>query len=146
MMMAVLEGIYRVVDMDQVVFALIDQKSKTLRAKLMIGQRRESIIKHQPSEVSSGEYLRQLLTKGEADWITRENCKQFRGKNIDPLIVKLGAQEFFVHPILMRDKAIGIIYADRFSSKLRFNKAHFRSFQHLADHASLAFRILSNQN
>ena len=145
-MMAVLEGIYRVVDMDQVVFALIDQKSKTLRAKLMIGQRRESIINHRASEVSTGEYLGHLLAKGESDWITPENCKQAQSKNVDPLIVKLGAKEFFVHPIKMRDKAIGIIYADRCSDKSCFNRANFQSFRHLADHASLAFRVLSNQS
>jgi hypothetical protein len=112
----------------------------------MIGQRRDSIINHQASEVATGEYLSHLLAKGEADWITRESCKQFQTNTIDPLIVKLGAKEFFVHPIKMRDKAIGIIYADRCANKLHFSRANFQSFRHLADHASLAFRILSNQN
>jgi|TARA_B110000908_G_C10067910_1_gene363719 hypothetical protein len=44
-LMAVLEAIYRVLEMDQVVFATINPKSKRLQAKLMIGKRKASKLR-----------------------------------------------------------------------------------------------------
>ncbi len=142
-LMAVLEGIYRVLDMDQVVFAVVSPKSNKLKAKLMIGKRRESIIRSENKDFTTGEYLKQLMASGESSYVNSKKLKEFSKEAIDPLIKQLGAQEFFINPITINNRSIGVIYADRYARQTPFTKANFKSFCHLAEHSTLAFKILS---
>lgn len=143
LLMAVLEGIYRVLNMDQVVFALIEQGSNALRVKYMIGNQREAIMEKKITNTGNGKFLRQIIAKGEPSWITEKILFQTPAEARNPLIQHLGAQEFFVSPIVINKKAIGVIYCDRSSSNIKLGKDNLQSFGHLCEHAALAFRILS---
>lgn len=144
-LMAVLEGVYRVINMDQVLFAVIDSKTMTLNAKLMIGKRRESIIKSKHQEYTTGKWLKQLLASAEPKWVTEKKINEFQKVAIDPLIIQLGAKEFFINPIIIKNRPIGIIYADRYVHQVPFTGQNLHSFCHLSNHATLAFKILSHK-
>ena len=154
-LMAVLEAIYRVLELDQVVFATINPKSKRLQAKLMIGKRKASFIdRARNTEVLQGQMnpsLRNWFTGAEAVWMKDADLNKAANKKIDPLITELAAKEFFVSPIAVSQtspqstRPIGLIYADRFSLHRPLIGENLRSFEHLSNHAALAFKFLSRK-
>lgn len=154
-LMAVLEAIYRVLEMDQVVFAMINPKSKRLQAKLMIGKRKDSFIDQASNTVvlqgQMNPCLRSWFTGAEAVWMTEPDLKKPANNRIDPLITELAAREFFVSPIAVTQtstqstRPIGLIYADRFSLHRPLTDENLQSFEHLSDHATLAFKFLSRK-
>jgi len=162
-LMAVLEAIYRVLEMDQVVFATINPRNKRLQAKLMIGKRKDSFIDEAVNSSSAvaqmNPALGQWFSDGDAVWMNDVALRQPANRGIDPLITELAAKEFFVSPIALSSntvkpitempstikRPIGIIYADRFSQQKQLTTENLRSFAHLADHAALAFKFLSRR-
>ena len=109
----------------------------------MIGKRRESIINSENKEYTTGEYLKQLLANDQPKWVTAKKLKALKNESLDPLITQLGASEFFINPISIPGRSIGIIYADRYAHQVPLTGENLHSFCHLADHATLAFKILS---
>jgi HD-like signal output (HDOD) protein len=154
-LMAVLEAIYRVLEMDQVVFATINPKSKRLQAKLMIGKRKASFIDRAGNtgalQDQMNPSLRSWFTGDEAVWMKDTDLNKAANKNIDPLITELAAREFFISPIAVSQtspqstRPIGLIYADRFSLHCPLTDENLRSFEHLSNHATLAFKFLSRK-
>ena len=153
-LMAVLEGIHHTLDMDQVVFALTNPKNCTLQAKYMTGKQWDSatadaqvdILNILDNEKTTGKFLRQLLDNSEPLWATEDFNKQFTKDDFDPILRKLGASEFLLHPIFLNNNPIGIVYADRHISKIPITEDEFQSFARLADYSTLAFIILSQKN
>ncbi len=142
-LLTALEGIYRVLEMDQVVFAVADSKQARLHAKIMIGKRRDSIINSKSKGHSTGEYLKQLLATDEPQWMTSKKLLGLKKDAIDPLLTELGAAEFFIYPIVVRGRPIGVVYADRYAHQTPLRRENLQSFCHLAEHSALAFKILS---
>ena len=141
-LMAILEGIYRVSDMEQVVFAIVNRKTGCLEPKFMIGKCRDAIMNHPTKETTNGDQLDYVLSQGTPYW-NQTNKNKFPSHAIDPLIRQLGAKDYFINPIMLQTKAIGVVYADRHNNPNPLSKSDFQSFCHLSDHASLAFKILS---
>ncbi len=139
--MAVLEGIYRVVEMDTVVFALVDRKTKGLIPKLMLGSERDHIMSKTAFPMTDGEFTSYLGNLSAPAW-HKPGVKTYQGKP-DPLISLLDAQEFFISPITIGDRVIGAIYANRQHQKKSLTASNLQSFCHLSGHVTLAFKILS---
>ena len=145
MLMAVIEGIYRVYKMDQVVFALIDHRNRKLQVKYMLGERRDEILGSSDQSKCSGEFLALLIKRNEAELFTKDDLGNFSSEAMDPLIRKLGAESFLVSPVSMQNKMIGIVYADRSTSCEPFDQKLFQGFCHFAIHATLAFNLLQSR-
>ena len=144
-LMAALEGIYRVLNADQVVFAVINPKTSTLQVKLMIGKRRDAIINRENKEHSTGTCLKQIFASTRPEWMTPAKIHEFDRDDLDPLINQLGAAEFFINPVSVQGRPIGVIYADRYAHQVPFTQKDLDSFSHLAEHATLSFKVLAKQ-
>ncbi len=143
MLMAVLEGVYRVIEMDTVVFALVDKQTKSLRAKLMLGAQRDDVMDKKVSVVSDGTFLNYLHALTDPAW-HKPGLRNYVGPP-DPLISMLDNQEFFISPVNLNGRLLGAVYASRHKSKKPLTAANLQSFSHLCDHVSLAFRVLANR-
>lgn len=138
--MAVLEGIYRVLAMDTVMFAVVNPSTQHLVAKFMLGHARDEVMTRKLLP-GTGAYL-SFLQQAEGAFWHSEAVPAYRGA-ADPLIQSIGAREYFVHPVVLKDRLIGVVYADRAVSQQHFSAANLQTFIHLCDHVSLAFKILS---
>jgi hypothetical protein len=138
--MAVLEGVYRVLDMDNMMFAVVKRDTQQLLAKFMLGQGRDEVLNRKLLP-GNGDYLA-FLQKAESSFWHSEAVPAYRGTP-DPLIHLLAATEYFVHPVVLKNRLLGIVYADRQVSKEAFSASNLQSFTHLCDHVTLAFKILS---
>jgi len=120
-----------------------DREQLMLRARIMIGKRREAIVGSKNIGRTTGEYLKRLLDASEPEWMTSEMLQDLKQHAMDPLIKELGATEFFIYPVVVRGRHIGIVYADRYAHQTPLTSENLQSFCHLAEHAALAFKILS---
>ena len=142
MVMAVLEGIYRVIEMETVVFALVDNKTKTLKPKFMLGPRRDEVMSKSTFPATDGEFLKYLNSLTAPAWHKPGN-QPFNGQP-DPLIHLSGTREYFVSVVTLSDRVLGAIYASKSADKKALTDENLQSFSHLCDHMTLAFRILAN--
>ncbi|MBV1877104.1 MAG: HDOD domain-containing protein [Pseudomonadales bacterium] len=142
-LMAVLEGIYRVLKMDQVVFALIDKRSNQLCVKHMLGKRRAVVMNPTSNAYGLSEFSKKILEQGKPTWCNQENTRHFETSKNDSLIKLLAADEYLISPVQLNTRVIGLVYADRYKDQTPFVDANLQSFSHLCSHASLAFTILS---
>ena len=140
--MAVLEGIYRVLDMDNVMFAVVNNRSHQLTAKFMLGQRRDEVMNRQLLP-GNGDFIRFLEQSDGAFW--QSNSGPVYTGIADPLIQFLAADEYFAHPVVLKGRLLGVVYADRGSKNTVFTAANLQTFVHICDHVTLAFKILSRQ-
>ncbi|MGK0395679.1 MAG: hypothetical protein ACJAYE_001698 [Candidatus Azotimanducaceae bacterium] len=141
--MAVLEGVYRVLSMDTVMFAVVNHKTRNLEAKFMLGPRKEGTMSRK-SQPGTGEYLDFLKLTNHAFWHSAQ-MPSFLSIP-DPLIQSLGAREYFAQPLVLKGRVLGLVYADRQIRGGAFTAANLQSFTHLCDHVALAFKLLARQN
>tara|TARA_R110002072_G_scaffold113986_2_gene243832 strand:+ start:1744 stop:3159 length:1416 start_codon:yes stop_codon:yes gene_type:complete len=140
--MAVLEGVYRVLSMDNVMFAVANHSTNGLVAKFMLGQSKD-VTMAKKLLPGNGEFLEYLQITDQAFWQS-SHAPGFSGTP-DPLILSLGASEYFAHPVVLKGRVLGLVYADRAVRREPFTAANLQSFTHLCDHVTLAFKILSKQ-
>lgn len=143
MLMAVLEGVYRVIEMDTVVFALVDKQAKCLKPKLMLGAQRDDVMDKGVSVVADGTFINYLQSLHEPAW-HKPGLRNYVGPP-DPLISLLDNPEFFISPVHLHGRLLGAVYASRYSSKKPLTAANLQSFSHLCDHVSLAFKVLASR-
>jgi HD-like signal output (HDOD) protein len=138
--MAVLEGVYRVLSMDTVMFAVVNHKTRNLEAKFMLGPKKEGTMSRKLLP-GTGEYLDFLTLTSHAFWHSGQS-PDYIGIP-DPLIHSLGAREYFGQPIVLKGRVLGLVYADRQVRGGAFTAANLQSFAHLCDHVALAFKLLA---
>jgi GAF domain-containing protein len=140
--MAVLEGIYRVLDMDNVMFAVVNNRAQHLTAKFMLGHRRDEVMNRRLLP-GKGDFIRFLEQADGAFWQSASG-PVYNG-TADPLIQFLAADEYFAHPVVLKGRLLGVVYADRGSRRTTFTAENLQTFVHICDHVSLAFKILARQ-
>ncbi len=139
----VLEGIYRSLDMDRVVLALIVKKGTTLESKLALGDGRNrfgELFKFPLNEVDN--VFTHLFALNEPLWMDRK-MRADLGPLLTPEIYNvIGQVEFFAIPVCVAGKPKGVIYADRSLTREPLEKHAFLTFRHFCEQANIAFTIL----
>ena len=152
-LMAVLEGIHHALKMDQVVFALVNAKTYRLQAKRVIGNQWDAttadaqidIMNILKGEQSTGKLVKQLFTVGQPMWHTARQGEKYKPQDLDPLLRKLAAKEFLLHPILLKQTPVGLVYGARKQGEESFTENEFQSFCRMADYSTVAFALLAQK-
>ena len=144
----VLEGIHRGVGKDRTLFALISPDRRVLRSKFAMGHDSVALnesfhfIKHpqQPNLFFN------ILEQGEALWFDAEHNPQLLQQVNGSISRALGGQAFYVAPIIVCGKRIGLFYADRLPSQRPLDLDAYESFQLMVNQANLGLtHIASSQ-
>lgn len=115
MVMAVLERVYRAVEMETVVFALVDGRSNIVCPKFRLRPQRDEVMSHQQFAASDGAFLEYLLNLTTPAW-HKPGVKSYKGMP-DPLISMLDGQEYFISAINLGDRLSGATCASRRGNK-----------------------------
>jgi HD-like signal output (HDOD) protein len=143
----VLEGVYRGIGMDRVLFALLTPDRKGLRAKFGLGHKQEELAAqfHFTKRPESPNLFFEVLESGHRVWFDPANHPELRplvGSSINGVIGKV---PFFISPLEVRGNRIGLIYADRGPSKRPLDDEAFDSFQHFAKQANMGLTLIAGQ-
>ena len=141
----VLEGIYRGIGMDRTLFALRSPDHRFLMGRYALGMDDETLRRTFQFETGSQHtsVFTHVLDTRQSVWMN-ELDQGGQGRLITPQVkaVTLGA-DFFVTPIEIRGKVIGVFYADRQPSARALDADSFTSFRHFASQGNLALTYLS---
>lgn len=142
---AVLEGLYRGLLLDRVVFSWVNQSNRSLKAKYVMGGHQKILLERfdyslQPQEEN---LMTHILQGRKAVFIDQK----YRKKNYALITAGikrcLGDNDGFAMPIIVNGKPMGLMYADRCITRKPLDQMSFQAFQHFCEHINIAFKMLS---
>ncbi len=141
----VLEGMYRGVGMDRTLFALRTPDHQLLVGRYALGAGNEQLRSKFQFETVEGKtnLFSRVIESKQAVWVgagDNPEIEQLVTPQIQELTQGVG---FFITPIEIHGKVIGIFYADRQPSCRPLDKDSFSSFKHFAQQGNLALAYLS---
>lgn len=143
----VLEGIYRGIGMDRVLFALITPDRKGIRAKYGLGHKQDEMTQrfHFTRLPEQPNLLFEVLAKGRGQWFDEQQHPELKPLVGASLTSVLGRVPFFVAPIEVHGNRIGLIYADRGPSQRPLDQEAFDSFMHFAKQANMGLTLIASR-
>ncbi|MBU0729558.1 MAG: HDOD domain-containing protein [Proteobacteria bacterium] len=142
-----LEGIYRGVGMDRTLFALVSPDHQYLNARFVLGFERTKMLERFKIFIASGRrnLFKTVLDNNLSVWIgqPQSSVADLVSDEIKELV---GGDEFFVSPIIVSGKTIGLFYCDRIPSGRDMDQMSFENFENFARHASLGLEHITRLN
>ncbi len=143
----VLEGIYRGVGMDRVIFALLSADRRHLRGKHGLGCLEDGYVEN--FMISTTSDLRNVfecvLRNKKPLWVTEKPEASIIPLLTEELTNVIGNGPFFVMPVSIKDVAIGVVYADRRASGRKLDEESFENFTFFGQQANMALRLLGSE-
>lgn len=139
----ILEGIYRGVGLDRAVFALLTADKKAVKAKHALGEDSQKFTSQFHFSLQVNNIFQKLVTEKEAIWIKDAQSNEMKSL-VSPEIRKiLSSNAFYIAPILLSGRVIGLLYADRKPSDRDLDNESFESFKHFAHQACHALNVIA---
>lgn len=147
MMEMVMEGIYRGVGMDRVLFAMLTPDKKGLRAKFCLGHGNEKLKNsfHFIRLPDARNILFEVIEQGSSLLV---DCEQ--NKALHPLIGNaitsvIGRRPFLLSAVAINGRGIGLLFADRALSGRAIDEESEESFKHFAKQANMGLTLLAGR-
>ena len=137
----VLEGIYRGVGLDRTVFAMLTSDKKAIKAKYALGKDNQNFMHKFHFSLQTNNVFSKLITTPEPIWV--EDSQGSKIEVNEEIRLVLASKEFYVAPLTLSGRVIGLIYADRQPSGRDLDSESFESFQHFVQQASQALEYIS---
>jgi HD-like signal output (HDOD) protein len=139
----VLEGIYRGVGTDRTFFAVLTPDRKKLVCKYALGSDNEKLANKFVLDVSNQRNIFHQVIETKKAMKVPEDPKQLTGTLSRDTLIRLGPPPYIVTPCIVRDKVIGVFFADRNASKRKINEQDFIAFQQFCQQANMGITFLS---
>lgn len=137
----VLEGIYRGVGLDRTVFAMLTSDKKAIKAKYALGKDNQNFINKFHFSLQTNNIFSKSISNPAPLWI--ENSQTSKYEVSEEIRLVLASKEFFVAPLTLSGRVIGLIYADRQPSDRELDNESFDSFKHFVQQASQALEYIT---
>jgi hypothetical protein len=127
----VLEGMHDGLGLNRVVFAGLTPNKDQLRASYMLGSDNDTAFKQFAVDLSGHNLFARLMEKQQSLWLDDNNRKKFF--QIVPINFHklINNDSFFVMSLYVRDKPVGLFYADRHSRNCRLDGESYKRFKQL---------------
>jgi len=141
----VLEGIYRGVGMDRVLFALLTPDRRHLTGKHGLGCIDDGWVGNLKIVLDSSmpNLFCYLLKKGKPIWVTEKPDNIIKPLLTRDLFQLTGGGPFFAVPVAVKSTMIGVIYADRNQSGRRLYEESFESFSFFGQQTNMSLGMLA---
>jgi len=145
-LMTILEGIFRGISFDRVIFFLVNPKRTHIQPRFGLGEGIEELFPLLRAPLHSKTHALSLALAENQDYLL--NLESQPGKRHlmeENFWQASGVRSFLINPILVEQKAIGAIYTDRCRSQVPISdtdRQHVRLFR---DQMIIAIRLSSSQ-
>lgn len=135
----VLEGMYRGIGLDRVLFALLTQDKRLLKPRFALGTSSDVLLEHFTLELARAQpgLLNDVVWGKESFWIRDASDAALAGRVPGKLVALAGAAGFFIAPVVVNNHAIGIFYADRQPSRRPLDGESYESFKLFTHQANI---------
>ena len=140
----VLTSMYRGVGMDRTLFALRTPDHRFLAGRYALGVDNEVLRKqfHIETLEAKPNLFQHVIKTRQALWAGQPDNAAERRLLTPQVLAICSDAPFFVTPIEIRGKVIGVFYADRKVSGRPLDEESFTSFRHFAQQGNLALSFL----
>lgn len=139
----ILEGIHRGIGLDRCIFALLTPDKKGLKSKFIVGQGIEQLNYHFQFDMQQQNVFSHSLQTGRAIWIQGMMEEQYADLIDEHLRKVVVTDTFFIYPVILNQKPIGLFYADRQPSQRPLTADMFASFKHFSQQACMAMEHIT---
>ncbi|EXJ15681.1 HDOD domain-containing protein [Imhoffiella purpurea] len=135
----VLEGIYRGVGMDRVLFALTSPDKRVIKAKYALGADEDRLMKgfQFVRNPKAPTVLFLTLDRKLPRMVSTADQETVEGSIPENLARLTGIVPFMIAPIIVSNQCIGLIYADRGPSGRALDPTSFQDFKHFVHQANM---------
>lgn len=143
----VLEGLHRGLGLDRVFFSLLKKESRELEIQYHLGWRRPGQGLFQPPDIIPlhQNIFHFALTQKVPLWIKPDPEPYLQDLITAEVLPITNGGPFFIMPLVVRNKSIGLIYADRQASERTLNEEKFLSFQHFGQMAAVGMELITQR-
>jgi len=145
-LMLTMEGMHDGLGLNRVLFAMLTPDKGQLRARRVIGCDNDPLFSRFAVDLNSHNLFMRLMEKPRALWLDDNNRDEFLP--IVPVDVQkiLRNDSFFVMSLFIKEKPIGVFYADRHTPACRLDEKSYKHFKHLVTQASMCLAQLQCRN
>jgi len=142
-----LEGIYRGTGMDRALFALINEDRSKLIPKYVLGKDRTTLLKNFNIELNeeTPNIFFVSIDRHESIWIKQATEREHGGLVTREIRRVLGKEGFFISPVVVKDRPIGLILADRALRKDDLDLESYESFNHFVKQANMTLNYMMRE-
>jgi HD-like signal output (HDOD) protein len=140
-----LEGIYRGIGMDRVIFALLTPDRRFLQGKYGLGWNSEKYIENFRISADSEKpnVFAHVLKSPKPIWVTDEPGEKILSLLTKEMAALIGCGPFFIMSMCIKNKAIGVIYADRNLSGRDLDEESYENFVFFGQQANMGLTTLA---
>ena len=140
----VLEGIHRGVGMDRSLVALMDNSSGKLNGKYAVQDGNSSLVTDFMFTLESTPLFKSVIRDKMIIWSKKSVHGPMAGELLAKFKVMLGSNDFLAGPLMIRGKAIGLYYADRYFSNQSLTLNDLETFQVVVNRANEILHSFGN--
>jgi len=138
----ILEGIYRGVGLDRTVFAMLTSDKKAVKGKYALGKNNQEFITKFHFSLQTDNIFSKLVRNVEPMWIKDTLSNNSKELVSDEIRLVLASRSFFVAPLVISERVVGLIYADRQPSDRELDNESYESFKHFVQQANQALEYI----
>lgn len=140
----ILEGMEQAVGLERVVMCLVSKDRKLLMPKFFRGESSEQFKDGFKFRLDEENVFAYSLNQAQSFWMGSQSTVGRAYLYTPQLKSVLQTNNFFVAPIVVSRKPIGVFYADQKLSESPLTEQQFLNFNSLAQQASMALSVLGN--
>jgi HD-like signal output (HDOD) protein len=139
----IIEGVFRGMAMDRVLFALLTPDRKRLKEKSSLGWPPVSVRGIMQINVTESvvNIFSRTLENNEHLWLKQDAAPETRRLYTPEVIAQFGQHECLLSPVGVDKRIIGLFYADRAFGKKPITPEVFADFKQLTRQASIALKL-----
>lgn len=128
----VLKGMREGIGLNRVVFALVTSDRSAVKAKYVLGAEENSPLMNFQFDLKTPHLFVRLLSKTQSVWVNAANQTTFSPLIPARISEMIGGREgFFAMSIFVRDKPVGLFYADRRPTGCELDESAYQDFKKL---------------
>lgn len=132
-----MEGMHDGLGLNRVMFAMLTPDKGQLKSRRILGSDNDPQFNRFAVDLNSHNLFVRLLEKPQSLWLDDNNRAKFFPLIPISIHKLLRNDSFYVMSLFIRDKPIGIFYADRHSRSCRLDAQSYKYFKHLVTQASM---------
>lgn len=131
MMSLVMKGMHEGIGLDRVVFALMTPDRSAVRVKYVMGAEPVSPLRQFSFSMETANLFARLMGKVQGIWVSSGNRGQLGILIDEEILAMTEGQDFFAMSVYVREKPVGLFYADKKDSGEPLNEKGYQEFKNL---------------
>ena len=142
-MKLVMEGMHDGLGLTRVAFTMLTPDRRMLKTRAVMSLDQDWAIRHLHIPLEPDNLFSHLMSRPQALWLSDDNVHKIWPHVPTDLVNVLHKDGFFAMSIYVKNRPVGLFYADRYNHEHRLNERCYENFKLLCRHASKAMLELS---